>query len=151
MANITVVGNTAGPVELRFTAGGKAVANFSLAENHGRRNQQTREWEQTGTTWRRVSLWEEKAEALAELNPPKGSKVVVVGREELKSWERDGKSGQTLELVADWVGIVPQQPRQDGGRSQGGGRQSAPQADPWSGDNGQNYDWGAGNDQNPPF
>ncbi|MFF0903658.1 UNVERIFIED_CONTAM: single-stranded DNA-binding protein [Kocuria sp. CPCC 205316] len=41
-----------------------------------------------------------------------------------------------------------------GGRS-GGGRQSAPQAapqsDPWSQSSGGNYDWGSGQDDEPPF
>ena len=41
-----------------------------------------------------------------------------------------------------------------GGRS-GGGRQPAPQAapqsDPWSQSSGGNYDWGSGQDDEPPF
>ena len=42
MADITVVGNITNP-ELKFTGSGKAVLNFSLAENHRRNNNGT--WE----------------------------------------------------------------------------------------------------------
>ncbi|KLU08221.1 MULTISPECIES: single-stranded DNA-binding protein [Kocuria] len=42
-----------------------------------------------------------------------------------------------------------------GGRGGGGGRQPAPQAapqnDPWSQSSGGNYDWGSGQDDEPPF
>ena len=57
MADVTIHGNIGSEPELRFTGGGDPVLNFSLAENHNRKNQQTGQWEPIGTTWRKVTVW----------------------------------------------------------------------------------------------
>ena len=166
MTHVTVIGNLAGPPELRFTPSGKAVANFNLAENHWKKNQQG-EFEQTGTTWRRCAIWGDKAEALAEANLAKGTRVIVTGSEELRPWEsREGKQGVSLELNVRDIGVAIMPPRQDqqGGyqqrpqqgnqRPQQGPPQGGyqPQNDPWNGQQGQINagQWGNG-DENPPF
>ena len=110
MADITVVGNITNP-ELKFTSNGKAVLNFSLAENHRRNNNGT--WEDDGTTWRKVAVWERAAEVLADALE-QGQRVIVVGQERLREFDaKDGSKGKSLELTARHVGIVPKAP-QDG-------------------------------------
>lgn len=131
MTHVTVIGNLAGPPELRFSPSGKAVANFNLAENHWKKNQQG-EFEQTGTTWRRCAIWGEKAEALAEANLAKGSRVIVTGAEELRPWEsKDGKTGVSLELNVRDIGVVVMPPRRDQQQSGFGQQSQQPQGDPW--------------------
>jgi len=142
MSDTTVVGNIGEPT-LKFTPNGKAVLEFSLAENHSKKNQQGG-WEDDGTTWRRVSIWDKKAEALAEVLK-KGDRVLVTGQERLREWEgKDGAAGKTLELNARDVGVIPRaQPNNGGGQSQGGwGNQQTAQSDPWG---------NGGADSSPPF
>ena len=144
MSDITVAGNIGEPA-LKFTPSGKPVLEFSLAENHSKKNQQGG-WDEDGTTWRRVSIWDKKAEALAEVLK-KGDRVLVTGQERLREYEaKDGTQGKSLEITAREVGIIPRA-QQNGGQQRqqdtwGGSQQGAPAADTW----GQN-----GADQGPPF
>jgi single-strand DNA-binding protein len=143
MSDTTVVGNIGEPA-LKFTPSGKAVLEFSLAENHSKKNQQGG-WDDDGTTWRRVSIWDKKAEALAEVLK-KGDRVLVTGQERLREWEgKDGTAGKTLELNARDVGVIPRAQQNNGGQAQGnwGGQQNAAASDPWGSP--------AGGDQSPPF
>ena len=127
MTDVTVVGNISEP-ELRFTPDGKAVLNFSIADNH--RKKQGNEWTDDGTTWRKVTVWEDKAETLANALS-KGDRVIVVGSERMKQFTaRDGGTGQSLEVTAKHVGIIPRQER-----SQTQQPQEAPQ---------QSQQWGSG-------
>lgn len=129
MSDTTVVGNVGEP-NLKFTPSGKPVLEFSLAENHSKKNQQGG-WDEDGTTWRRVALWDKKAEALAEVLK-KGDRVIVTGSERMREWEaKDGGKGQSLELTAREVGIIVRAPKQGGGQAQGGQPWNKP-ADPWA-------------------
>src|SRR5690625_7156450 len=97
MSFVTVVGNV-GDVQLKFTPNGKAVCEVSVAENHNRKNEQTGQWETESTTWRRVSFWENQAEAVAE-QEQKGDRVIVTGDEKLREYEReDGSKGASHEM-----------------------------------------------------
>jgi single-strand DNA-binding protein len=146
MSDTTVVGNIGEP-QLKFTPSGKPVLEFSLAENHSKKNAQGG-WDDDGTTWRRVSIWEKKAENLAEVLK-KGDRVIVTGNERIREWEsKDGGKGQSLELNARDIGIIPRASQNGGGQrtqqdtwgAQQGGQQ---QADTWGN--------GAGATSEPPF
>ena len=119
MAFTTVVGNV-GDVQLKFTPSGKAVCEVSVAENHNRKNEQTGQWETESTTWRRVSFWENQAEAVAN-DIQKGDRVIVTGDEKLREYERnDGSKGASLEMRGRHIGkvVLPmsnQQPQQQQG------------------------------------
>ena len=105
MAFTTIAGNVGG-VELKFTPQGKAVCEVSVAENHNRKNQQTGQWETESTTWRRVSFWENQAEAVAN-EIQKGDRVIVTGDEKLREYERqDGSKGASLEMRGRHIGKV---------------------------------------------
>ena len=146
MADITVVGNITNP-ELKFTSNGKAVLNFSLAENHRRNNNGT--WEDDGTTWRKVAVWERAAESLADALE-QGQRVIVVGQERLREFDaKDGSKGKSLELTAKHVGIVPKAPQDGFQQSQQGGYQQ--QGYPQQGQQGQPQgSWGSGGDWGAP-
>ena len=58
-ADVTLVGTMGGSPDLRYTQGGRAAVNFSLAVN--RRWQKDGEWQET-TSWFRVQCWAELAE-----------------------------------------------------------------------------------------
>lgn len=154
MANISFGGNVGGDPELRFLPQGDPVLGFSVAENHSRKDKQTGQWETTGTTWRRVSVWGQKAEALAE-SLRKGDRVLVVGREETQEYEKDGQTRSSLKVTADHVALVPSQNAPQGGYQPPGGtrgrsRDSSPsKGDPWGSQQPMSTDWG--NDGNPPY
>lgn len=146
MATATIVGNVSDP-QLKFTPSGKPVLEFSLAENHSKKDAQG-QWQEDGTTWRKVAIWDGKAEALAAVLV-KGDRVIVLGNERIREWEgKDGSKGKSLEMVAQWVGIVPK------GQAQGqqggfGGQQQAPQQGGWN--QPASDPWGAQGQENPPF
>ena len=142
MSNVTVIGTINDP-ELRFTQSGKPVLGFSLAQNH-RKKDQAGEWQDDGTTWRKVTVWDKKGEVLAE-HLAKGMRVIVTGEERIREFEKkDGSKGQSLELNARDVGIVPKMNNSNSGgnnyqqQSQSWGAEhqpTTPQNDPWAASN----------------
>ena len=101
--NVDLVGNLTRDPELRYTPGGTAVASFGLAVNRRVQNRQTNEWEDRPSYFDVVcygSLGENAAESLG-----KGSRVLVTGRLEQRSWETgEGERRSKVEVVADEVG-----------------------------------------------
>jgi single-strand DNA-binding protein len=101
--NIDLVGNLTRDPELRYTPGGMPVATFGLAVNLRRQNRQTNEWEDRPSFFDIVcygSLGENVSESLG-----RGSRVMVVGRLEQRSWEtQDGDKRSKIEVIADEVG-----------------------------------------------
>ncbi|HVA05043.1 MAG TPA: single-stranded DNA-binding protein [Acidimicrobiales bacterium] len=106
MANgntITIVGNITRDPELRFTPTGQATATFGVAVNRRWQNRQTQEWEEA-TSFFDVVCWREMAENASE-SLARGSRVIVTGRLEQRSWEtQDGDKRSKVEIVADEIG-----------------------------------------------
>jgi single-strand DNA-binding protein len=101
--NITVVGNITRDPELRFTGSGQAKVNFGLAVNRRWQNKQNQEWEEA-VSFFNVVAWGELGENTSE-SLGKGSRVIVTGRLEQRSWEtEDGEKRSIVEIVADEVG-----------------------------------------------
>ena len=101
---ITVVGNMAGDPELRFTASGHAVANFTIAQTPKSFNRDTNQWVDDETLWVRASVWREQAEGVAE-SLTKGMRVIAHGRLKARSFEtKDGQQRTNWELEVDEIG-----------------------------------------------
>ena len=101
--SVTVVGNVTRDPELRYTAGGAAKAVFGLAVNRRWQNRQTQEWEEQ-VSFFNVVAWREMAENVAE-SIAKGSRVVVTGRLDQRSWETEnGEKRSVIEINADDIG-----------------------------------------------
>ncbi len=97
----TMVGRLGGSPELRFTTGGAAVANFSLAVDH--RFQRNNEWE-SETSWFRVTCWRDLAEHVAA-SIDKGDRVIVTGRLQERTWTTpEGDKRSVIEVTADEIG-----------------------------------------------
>ena len=102
---VVLVGNVTRDPELRFTNTGQATATFGLAVNRRWQNRQTQEWEEA-TCFFDVVCWREMAENVSE-SLARGSRVIVTGRLEQRSWEtHDGDRRSKVEVVADEVGPV---------------------------------------------
>ena len=99
--NTTIVsGNLGRDPELRYTPQGNAVADFSLANNDKRGEEEV-------TTWFRVTVWGKQAESVSQ-HLTKGRKVIVQGRVSLDTFEkRDGTQGYSLVINASTVQFLP--------------------------------------------
>lgn len=147
---VTLVGNITRDPELRFTNTGQATASFGLAVNRRWQNRQTQEWEEA-TSFFDVVCWREMAENAAE-SLTRGSRVIVTGRLEQRSWETpDGDKRSKVEVVADEVGPsirwataqVTKNERQSPGGGGGGGGGGGARNGPPSGGGGQSSGGGA--------
>jgi len=95
-----VIGNLGQDPELRHTASGMSVVNFSVAtsEFSGSKGD-----EQERTEWHRIVVWGRQAETCAEYLR-KGRLVYVEGRMQSRKYEgKDGIERQSFEIVAQNV------------------------------------------------
>jgi single-strand DNA-binding protein len=146
---VTLIGNLTKEPELRFTSQGLAQTTFSIAVNRRRMNQQTQDWEES-TSFFEVVCWRELAENVAE-SLEKGSRAVVTGRLEQRTWETpEGDKRSKIQVIADEVGPslrwataqVTKADRRTGGGPDGGGgsRNMAPASTPEPSIGSFNYD-----------
>src|ERR671914_2683598 len=141
---VTLVGNITDDPELRFTPSGLPVANFTVAVN--RRVPKDGGWEDKLEGFFRCSCWRDMAENVAE-SLTKGSRVMVVGRLQQRSWEdQDGNKRSVVEVLVDEVGpslrwataSVQKSTRSGGGQGGDWGGRGAQRPDQGTGG-----DWGA--------
>ncbi len=100
---ITIVGNITDDPELRYTANGAAVANFTVAHSTRIRDA-AGNWTDGDTSFFRVNVWRNLAENAAE-SLTRGTRVVVTGRLKQRSWEnQEGEKRTVVEIEADDVG-----------------------------------------------
>ncbi|MEZ5212126.1 single-stranded DNA-binding protein [Gordonia sp. (in: high G+C Gram-positive bacteria)] len=178
---ITVVGNLTADPELRFTASGAPVANFTVASTPRTFDRQTNEWKDGEALFLRCSIWRDAAENVTE-SLTKGTRVIVQGKLKQRSYEtREGERRTVVELEVDEIGPslryatakVTRTPRGGssggnfggGGGGYGGGNQGGGYGAPAGGSRPQQAQpaddpWGsappagggfAGGDDEPPF
>lgn len=117
---VILVGNTGSDPDVRETTKGTRVANVSLATN---RVYQLNGQEQRRTDWHRLTFWGKTAETV-ERYLRKGNRIYVEGRLEYGSYERDGVTVPTTDVVVqDFVFLDP--PEGDVGPAGGDGEESA--------------------------
>lgn len=124
---VELIGNLGRDPELRYTQGGVAVANFSIAT--------TEQWKdgdgnkQEHTEWHRIVAWRQLGEIAAQYLT-KGSQVYIEGRIRSKKWEdSDGNERTGTEILLDRMlmlggGSQSQSQGQGHGGQGGGGDQS---------------------------
>lgn len=101
MNSIVVAGRIGNDSELRYTSGGTAVANFSVAVDKQKKN-----GEKQQPLWLKVTLWGKLAESLNQYLT-KGSIVAIQGELEVKQYEkRDGGAGTSVEINARQVRLL---------------------------------------------
>jgi single-strand DNA-binding protein len=94
-ASVSFAGNLTDDPELRHTEGGITRAMFRVAVS-GRREQEASSFT--------VVVWRDQAEHAAE-SLSKGSRIVVVGRLQQRSWTaEDGSARSVVEVVAEELG-----------------------------------------------
>ena len=101
---ITVVGNLTADPELRFTASGAAVANFTIASTPRTFDRASNEWKDGEALFLRCNIWRQPAENVAE-SLTKGSRVIVTGRLKQRSFDtKEGEKRTVIELEVDEIG-----------------------------------------------
>lgn len=144
--NVTIVGNITRDPELRFTPSGQANARLGVAVNRKWQDRNSGEW-QEATSFFDVICWRELAENVSE-SLKKGTRVIVTGRLEQRSWEQDGNKRSVVEINADEVAPslrwatakVEKTERRSGGDQGGGGGGFSRSAPPPAADTGGGYD-----------
>ncbi len=131
--SITISGNITREPELRYTPSGVSKVSFGVAVNRSWRNQQTQEWEEA-TSFFNVVAWRQLADN-ASATLTKGSRVVVTGRLEQRSWETEsGEKRSIVEITADDIAASLRFATAEihkverSGPGDGGGRRPAPAA-----------------------
>jgi single-strand DNA-binding protein len=119
-----LIGNLGRDPEVRYTPGGLAVANFSIATSENWTNKEGER--ETRTEWHRIVAFGKLAEICGEYLA-KGRQVFIEGRIQTREWEdRDGNKRYTTEIVASQMLMLGS--REGGGAQAGDYSKSAPAA-----------------------
>ena len=106
---VILVGNLGSDPEVRYTAGGDAVANVNIATSESWKDRQTGE-KQEKTEWHRVVMFRRLGEIAGEYLK-KGSQVYIEGKLQTRKWQdKNGNDRYTTEIVANEMQML-------GGRS----------------------------------
>ena len=107
---VTLMGNLTRDPDLRQIPSGQSVCSFSLALNRSYKGSDGN-W-QEATDYVDIVAWGPLGERVAQY-VTKGRPVLVSGRLQSQSWEKDGQKRTKLEVVANDVTFL-------GGRGEGG-------------------------------
>jgi len=127
ITSVTVAGNLTRDPEIRHNREGQATTSLSVAVNRRWQDKSTKESEES-VSFLDVICWRDLAENVA-ISLTKGSRVLISGRLEQRSWETDGGERRSkVEILADDIGgnvrfattEVHQAPRHAADNDQGG-------------------------------
>lgn len=110
---VILVGNLGRDPEVRHLENGTPVASFSLATSESYKDRTTGE-RKTVTEWHNVVLWRGLAE-VAEKYLHKGDQVYIEGKLRTRSWEKEGVTRYTTEIVGDNMTMLGSKGQQGGG------------------------------------
>lgn len=114
---VILIGNLGNDPDTRYTQGGSAIANISLATSTSWRDKDTGDTQER-TEWHRVVFFGRLAEIASEYLR-KGSRVYVEGRLQTRKWQdQSGNDRYTTEVVANEMQMLDS--RGGGGDSPGG-------------------------------
>jgi len=109
---VILVGRLGRDPETRYTGGGQAVANFSLATDETYKDKNGER--QKRTEWHKIVVWGKQAE-IAQQYLKKGSLIFIEGRIQSREWQdKEGQKRTSFEIVASNFRML-------GGRGDGAG------------------------------
>ena len=115
---VMLIGNLGKDPEVRYTAGGTAVASFSIATTEKFKGK-SGDWEEK-TEWHNITLWARLAEIAGEYLS-KGKTVYIEGRLQTRKWQdKEGKDRYTTEIVGEKMQMLSSKGEGGGGQRQGG-------------------------------
>jgi len=110
MNKVIVIGRAGKDAELRYTAGGSAVASFSLATTKKYKGKSGELEEKT--SWHNIVCWGKIAETAAEF-VCKGKQVAVTGELDYSKYEKDGQTHYKTEIVVEELELLSGAPKRD--------------------------------------
>lgn len=135
--HVTIVGNIAGDVQIRYLNSGKGVLEVSVAVNE--RKKEGDRWVDGEASFYDCTLWDQMAENAAE-SLQKGNRVIVVGVLKQDKWTTDGGEKRSkVKIQVDSIGpdlrwataSVVRNERQSGNGGQAAPSQSSLPASPF--------------------
>ena len=94
---VILVGRLGRDPEIRYTAGGQAVANFSIATDESYKDRTGER--QKRTEWHRIVVWGKQAEVVQKYLK-KGNEAYFEGRLQTREWQdKEGQKRTTTEIV----------------------------------------------------
>jgi single-strand DNA-binding protein len=109
---VILVGRLGRDPETRYTGGGQAVANFSVATDYSYKDKNGER--QKRTEWHKIVAWRQLAE-ICQKYLKKGSLVYIEGRIETREWQdKEGQKRYSTEIIANEMRML-------GGKGDGGG------------------------------
>jgi len=129
-----LVGRLGRDPETRYTTGGQAVANFSVATDYSYKDRNGER--QKKTEWHKIVAWRKLAE-ICQQYLKKGSLVYIEGRIETREWQdKEGQKRYSTEIIADemrMLGSRGEGAAAGAGGSAGGASRSADDFEPHAG------------------
>jgi single-strand DNA-binding protein len=113
---VILVGRLGKDPEVRNLDNGVSVANFTMATSESYKDRTTGEKKEV-TEWHNIVLWRGLAE-VSQKYLHKGDLVYIEGKLRTRSWEKEGVTRYTTEIVADNMTML-------GSRSGGGASSSS--------------------------
>jgi single-strand DNA-binding protein len=114
---VILVGRLGRDPETRYTGGGQAVANFSIATDETYKDKNGER--QKRTEWHKIVVWGKQAE-IAQQYLKKGSLIFIEGRIQSREWQdKEGQKRTSFEIVATNFRMLGG--RADGAAAGGGG------------------------------
>ncbi len=101
---VILIGNLGKDPEVRHLDNGASVANFSIATTESYKDRNTGQ-RVDQTEWHNIVLWRGLAE-VAEKYLKKGDSVYIEGKLRTRSWEKDGVTRYTTEVVGDQMTML---------------------------------------------
>ena len=129
---VILIGNLGRDPEVRYTAGGSAVANLRIATTESWRDKQSGE-KKEATEWHSVVLFGKTAEIAGEYLK-KGRTVYIEGRLQTRKYQdKDGQERYSTEVVASDMQMLGGGEGRGEGGGFGGGRQGGAEEPAWGG------------------
>jgi single-strand DNA-binding protein len=101
---ITVSGLVATDVKRHETADNLTMATFRLAANTRRFDAAKNSWTTTSTNWFTIVSFRQLAKNVLE-SVSKGDRVVIQGKLKIRDWDNGERSGTSIEIDADHIGL----------------------------------------------
>ena len=115
---VILVGRLGKDPEVRNLENGATVANFSIATTETYKDRTTGERKEI-TEWHNIVLWRGVAE-VAQKYLHKGDMVYIEGKLRTRSWEKDGVTRYTTEVVGDQMTMLSPKSSSGGSGYEGG-------------------------------
>src|SRR6187431_2468372 len=101
---VILVGRLGKDPEVRSLENGATVANFTLATSETYKDKTTGEKKEI-TDWHNIVLWRGLAE-IAQKYVHKGDMLYIEGKMRTRSWEKDGVTRYTTEVIGDNMNLL---------------------------------------------